>query len=173
MNSVLLGLLAAAVTSTMLTSGWESHPAGLSPSLEPGVGVDTRATAPVQPLDVVRGFDAAETYAPGHRGVDLRAWPGQVVRSVLPGSVQFVGKVAGRPIVVIAHDGDVLTTYLPIRPSVRVGDVVSSADPIGRLAAAPHCSTGPCLHWGARRHFAYFDPLTLLPGRVVLLPEVP
>ena len=170
MNHLLLGLAATAVASTLVAGTWLPQPDDSPPGPELLTSGGTRASDPVRPFVVERGFEAPEPYGPGHRGVDLAAWPGQVVRSALPGSVQSIGRVAGRPIVVIAHGGDVRTTYLPVLPAVSEGDVVDGAEPIGRLATEPHCPAGPCLHWGARRYDTYFDPLSLLPGKVVLLP---
>ncbi len=173
MKVLVLGLLAAVATSTVVAGPFSPHSPDSPPDPGPGAAGHLRATWPVQPPLVERGFEGPEQFGPGHRGVDLAAWPGQPVRSSLPGRVQFVGRVAGRSIIVIAHEGDVRTTYLPVKPGVEVGDLVDSADLIGRLAVEPHCPTGPCLHWGARHHETYIDPLTLLPGRVVLLPAEP
>lgn len=173
MKVLVIGLLAAAATSALVAgpslSGSIPQPV-LGPVPGPSVAGPLAAVWPVQPPHVERGFEGPEQYGPGHRGVDLVARPGQRVRSALPGRVQFAGRVAGRSIVVIAHEGNVRTTYLPVKPRVEVGDLVDSAELIGRLTAEPHCPTGPCLHWGARRHDTYIDPLILLPGRVVLLP---
>ena len=173
MKVLILGLLTAVATSAVLAAPFSPRSSVVPPAPGPDLAGQLRATWPVQPPRVERGFEGPEQYGPGHRGVDLVAWPGQPVRSALPGRVQFAGRVAGRSIIVIAHEGDVRTTYLPVRPRVEVGDLVDSADLIGRLATEPHCPAGPCLHWGARHHDTYIDPLALMPGRVVLLPAEP
>ncbi|MFB9234311.1 murein hydrolase activator EnvC family protein [Plantactinospora siamensis] len=129
------------------------------------------------PLDgvarVVRRFDPPpQPWLPGHRGVDLAAAPGAVVRSAGPGTVSFAGAVAGRPVVTVRHRNGLRTTYEPVDPLVRAGTEVAAGAPIGRLRAGhPGCEEAACLHWGLRRADGYLDPLTLLAlGRVRLLP---
>jgi len=119
------------------------------------------------------GFEPHDRFGAGHRGVDLAATPGQLVRSALPGEVTFAGKVAGRTVLVVRHGGGVRTTYLPVVPAVAVGTQVSSGTVVGRLEAHQHCPVSTCLHWGARRGGEYVDPLSLLEPRVVLLPLLP
>ncbi|HVN11766.1 MAG TPA: M23 family metallopeptidase [Kineosporiaceae bacterium] len=113
-------------------------------------------------------------WSPGHRGVDLSGAAGQAVLAAGAGIVTFAGQVAGRGVVVVAHAGDVRTTYEPVTPAVGVGRAVAAGELVGTLESrGSHCP-GACLHWGARRGLAYLDPLTLL-GRTtlpVLLPDV-
>jgi murein DD-endopeptidase MepM/ murein hydrolase activator NlpD len=129
---------------------------------------------PLQPVPaVVEGFDPpVSTWGAGHRGVDLRGSPGQVVHAAEAGTVRFVGRIAGRGIVVVDHGGT-RTTYEPVRASVAVGESVSSGAPLGRLELfGSHCFPAACLHWGliAGRD-TYLDPLTLVgAGPVRLLP---
>jgi murein DD-endopeptidase MepM/ murein hydrolase activator NlpD len=111
-------------------------------------------------------------WSAGHRGVDLSARAGQPVLAAAAGRVTFTGPIAGRPVVVVVHLDGLRTTYEPVDPAVRVGDVVAQGAMLGQLAAAgSHCDP-TCLHWGALRGADYLDPLSLLPGRrpVVLLP---
>jgi murein DD-endopeptidase MepM/ murein hydrolase activator NlpD len=129
------------------------------------------------PLDgaptVVRRFDPPpRPWLPGHRGVDLAAEPGAVVRAAGPGVVHFAGMVAGRPVVSIDHAGGLRTTYEPVPPSVHSGQQVERGDPIGALLAGhPECAAAACLHWGLRLGELYLDPLSLLGrARVRLLP---
>lgn len=125
---------------------------------------------PVTPASVVRPYETTTWYGPGHRGVDLDAEPGERVRATLPGRVTVAGAVAGRPVVVVLHRGQLRTTYLPVHPQVAVGERVSGGQVIGVVSAPPHCADG-CLHWGARDDGGYLDPLSLLRSRsVVLLP---
>ncbi len=117
-------------------------------------------------------------WAAGHRGVDLAAAPGTVVRAAAPGAVTFAGEVAGRPVVVVTHTGSgappLRTTYLPVTASATVGTGVAAGDPIGVVATGSgHCPVG-CLHWGLLRGDRYLDPLALLgSGRARLLPLAP
>jgi murein DD-endopeptidase MepM/ murein hydrolase activator NlpD len=128
---------------------------------------------PVSPPHVTRGFDPPpQPWSAGHRGVDLASAPGAEVRAAGGGTVVFVGVVAGRGVVSIAHQGGLRTTYEPVTATVVVGAQVARGDPIGRLDAGhPGCPVAACLHWGLRRDDAYLDPLALLGlGRVRLLP---
>ena len=139
------------------------------PSPAPRRGVWPLAPRP----QVVRPFDAPETHwGPGHRGADLAGHPGQRVRAALAGRVTFVGRVAGRGVVVVDH-GSTRTTYEPVLATVSRGERVGAGAVIGRLTSTGgHCPPRACLHWGLRRGDAYLDPLTLVdaPRPVRLLP---
>ena len=121
---------------------------------------------------VARRFERpASPWGPGHRGVDLSATSGQPVLAVAAGRVVHVGVIAGRGTISVLHAGGVRTTYEPVAPQVRRGQVVRPGQVIGLVdgSAASHC--GACLHLGALRGRVYLDPLALLrPGHVVLLP---
>lgn len=124
---------------------------------------------PLRPRpQVVRTFDApAPNWQRGHRGVDLASGPGQPVYAAGPGTVVFAGELAGRPLVSIAHPGGLRTSYEPVQPSVRAGELVSPGTVIGRLLDGHSgCPAAACLHWGAMWGPAaradYVDPLGLL-----------
>ncbi|HVF21080.1 MAG TPA: M23 family metallopeptidase [Mycobacteriales bacterium] len=130
------------------------------------------------PLDgrlvVDRGFEPPpRDWLPGHRGVDLVATPGAVVRAAGAGVVTFAGILAGRGVVAVTH-GDLRTTYEPLVVAVGRGDEVEAGSPLGRLAVG-HGDPGPgdaLLHWGLRRGEVYLDPVRLLgQGPVRLLPR--
>ncbi|RSR97962.1 M23 family metallopeptidase, partial [Streptomyces sp. WAC00469] len=122
---------------------------------------------------VLRGWDPpATTYGRGHRGVDLGAPPGAVVRAVAAGRVSFAGRVAGRGVVSVELAGTgtpaLRTTYEPVRASVREGETVTAGQVVGTLETAAtrsHCGSG-CLHWGLLRERTYLNPLLLLPPRL-------
>ncbi|MBO0870787.1 MAG: M23 family metallopeptidase [Micromonosporaceae bacterium] len=129
------------------------------------------------PLDgtpqVTRPFQPPpQPWLPGHRGVDLAATPGAVVRAAGAGTVAFAGQVAGVGVVSIDHAGGLRTTYEPVRPLVHAGQQVAASDPIAILLAGhPGCPIAACLHWGLRRGDVYLDPLALLGfARIRLLP---
>jgi murein DD-endopeptidase MepM/ murein hydrolase activator NlpD len=135
------------------------------------------------PLDgaprVVRRFDPpADPYGAGHRGVDLAAAPGALVRSSGAGVIWFAGPVGGRGVVSVQHAGGLRTTYEPVRTTgLRTGTPVRPGTPLGRLAAKhPGCRAVACLHWGLIAKVPgvgaeYRDPTSLLgPGRVRLYP---
>ncbi|GII83093.1 hypothetical protein Ssi03_10830 [Sphaerisporangium siamense] len=89
-----------------------------------------------------------------------------------PGTVGYAGPFAGRGVVMIVHPGGLRTTYLPVRASVRRGQVVRSGDVIGAVEPTTgHCPAS-CLHWGLIRGARYLDALLLIGlGQVRLLPR--
>ncbi|MFI2514514.1 murein hydrolase activator EnvC family protein [Streptomyces tubercidicus] len=121
------------------------------------------------PPTVVRGWNPPPTpWAAGHRGVDLAASAGAVVRAAAPGQVSFTGTVAGRGVLTIevSRSGrpPLRTSYEPVRSTVRKGQRVTAGQPVAVLRhdGPFHCRE-PCLHWGLRRGKTYLDPLSLLP----------
>ena len=116
------------------------------------------------PTRVVVAFDApADQYGPGHRGVDLATEQRGPVLAAGRGTVRFTGLVAGRPLVVIAHQDGIVTEYEPVVASVHTGQEVVGGQTIGRLVGShARCEAVSCLHWGARRGDAYIDPMSLL-----------
>ncbi|MBO0891967.1 MAG: M23 family metallopeptidase, partial [Acidothermales bacterium] len=126
---------------------------------------------PLPDTVVLRPFDPpASRWSAGHRGVDLAATVGADVLAAGGGVVAFTGQVAGQQVVVVRH-GELRTTYLPVRATVRVGARVRAGQVIGRLLAGRHCGDRPCLHWGLLRGDTYLDPMSLLrPGHARLVP---
>jgi murein DD-endopeptidase MepM/ murein hydrolase activator NlpD len=124
---------------------------------------------------VMRVFDApSPNWNRGHRGVDLAGTPGQPVYAAAAGTVVFAGELAGRPLVSIAHPGGLRTSYEPVRPSVRVGQLVATGAVLGELVAGhAGCAATACLHWGAMWGPAsradYVDPLGLLASTPIRL----
>jgi murein DD-endopeptidase MepM/ murein hydrolase activator NlpD len=137
---------------------------------------NARLDWPLRPRPaVLRVFDApSPNWNRGHRGVDLAGVPGQPVHAAGTGTVVFAGELAGRTLVSIAHPGGLRTTYEPVRPAVRVGQLVDAGTVIGELMAGhAGCSAAACLHWGAMWGAAsradYVDPLGLLASTPVRL----
>ncbi|MEU8784527.1 M23 family metallopeptidase [Streptomyces sp. NPDC048637] len=121
------------------------------------------------PPTVVRGWEPPPApWAAGHRGVDLAASAGAVVRAASPGRVIYAGAVAGRGVLTleVSRSGSppLRTTYEPVRSTVRKGQRVTAGQPVAVLQRGGpfHCRE-PCLHWGLRRGTTYLDPLSLLP----------
>src|SRR3954463_6050473 len=143
----------------------------------PPAGADNgRLACPLRPRPaVLRIFDApSPKWNRGHRGVDLAGVAGQPVYAAGPGTVVFAGELAGRTLVSVAHPGGLRTTYEPVRPSVRVGQMVVAGTVIGELEAGHDgCAAAACLHWGAMWGPAsradYVDPLGLLASTPVRL----
>lgn len=112
-------------------------------------------------------------YSPGHRGVDLAAGAGAVVRAAGPGRVVYAAPLVDRGVVSIEHVGGMRTTYEPVTATVRAGDHVVAGAPVGRLESGhTRCAPGDYLHWGARLpDGTYLDPMALLrPWQVRLKP---
>lgn len=121
---------------------------------------------------VVQPYRApAHAYGAGHRGVDLAAPVGAVVRAPAPGVVAFQGTVVDRPLLTIEHEGGLVSTFEPLQSSLRPGDPVSAGDEIGVVAVGGHAAPGT-LHLGVRLDGAYINPLILFGDvpRAVLLP---
>jgi murein DD-endopeptidase MepM/ murein hydrolase activator NlpD len=159
----------ALILTLCLALGW-TGPAPVTPAAsEDPVGVWPLSGRP----EVVARFDPPGTaYGAGHRGVDLAGSVGQPVRSALPGTVTWAGRLAGRGVVVVDH-GTTRTTYEPVTARVSVGDPVAAGDRLGTLELlGSHCFPTACLHWGWLRGETYLDPLRLVgdPGPVRLLP---
>jgi murein DD-endopeptidase MepM/ murein hydrolase activator NlpD len=142
--------------------------------LSPGTGfaADPAGVWPLRPHVVVAGFDPPTSqWGAGHRGVDLRGRAGEPVRAALAGRISYVGRIAGRGVVVVDH-GDTRTTYEPVRDAPPVGTSVAAGDRVGHLeTTGSHCWPEVCLHWGWIRSETYLDPLLLVgAGPVRLVP---
>ena len=125
------------------------------------------------PHAIVRQFIAPATpYAPGHRGIDVRA-VGSTAFAPASGTVHFAGTVVDRPVISINHGGGVLSSFEPVQSTLSAGDRVRRGDAIGTLLPG-HCSR-PCLHFGMRVDGQYVNPLLFVGGleRSVLLPTRP
>ncbi|TDW31239.1 M23 family metallopeptidase [Cryobacterium psychrophilum] len=125
------------------------------------------------PHTIEAGFIAPLTpYVAGHRGIDVPAERGAAVFAPSAGVVSFAGVVADRPVVSIAHAGDLISSVEPVDAVVTVGDRVAAGQQVGTLAAGGHCARR-CLHFGVREHGLYVSPLRFLGGlpRAVLLPN--
>ena len=115
----------------------------------------------------------AHDWLPGHRGVDLAVGSSRVVYAVGVGRVSFVGQIAQRSVIVIAHAGNLRTTYEPVTATVRLGQRVAAGQRIGMLQRnGSHCRPS-CLHLGLKRGTTYLNPLLLFaPTRARLLPHL-
>ena len=135
----------------------------------PALADNGRLDWPLRPRPaVLRMFDApSPNWNSGHRGVDLAGELDQPVYAAAAGTVVFAGELAGRTLVSIAHPGGLRTTYEPVRPAVRAGQLVDAGSAIGALITGhAGCSAAACLHWGAMWGPAaradYVDPLGLV-----------
>jgi murein DD-endopeptidase MepM/ murein hydrolase activator NlpD len=115
---------------------------------------------------VLRPFEPpAGPFGAGHRGIDIAALAGTVVRASADGVVAFAGRVAGSLFVSIDHPDGVRTTYSWLSAvTVRAGDPVSAGAMIAASGPGHPGTDPPHLHFGARYQGAYLDPLLLLGG---------
>jgi murein DD-endopeptidase MepM/ murein hydrolase activator NlpD len=124
---------------------------------------------------LVRGFDArAGPYGPGHRGIDIAAPVGEMVRAPAPGKVVFAGPVAGTTWVSLLIAPGVLLTLGPVlHPTVTAGQV-RARRPVGRVGPGHGASSagraggaagGATLHLSVRVDGTYIDPLAYLVDR--------
>jgi murein DD-endopeptidase MepM/ murein hydrolase activator NlpD len=135
----------------------------LLPLAIPSAAQAERWLRPV-PGEVVRAFDysrAAPFAAGAHRGADLAAPSGTIVRSACSGHVVHAGAVAGPELVVSVRCGRRRVSYLPLATAdVRAGAAIRAGMRLGTLAPG-HGG----LHFGVRRErdrFGYEDPTALL-----------
>jgi hypothetical protein len=113
---------------------------------------------------VVRPFDPPESrFGAGHLGADLAAPPRTPVVAAGPGVVSFAGTVAGSRHVVVAHAGDLRTSYSFLAAiSVRRGQSVRAGEVVGTTGGTGHGHDGDVLHVGLRSGETYLDPMALL-----------
>src|SRR5947208_177125 len=157
-REALVCLLVCLAASSLLV-GRDTSAAGAAPPEPDGCGV----WSPPVDEPVVRAFQApAFAYGPGHRGIDFAAASGTPVRASGDGLVAFAGSVAGSLHVVVAHDGNLRTTYAFLAGiGVRAGDRVARGQVVGTAG-----STGPeheadGVHFGVRLGDRYVDPQRL------------
>ncbi|MGA9715084.1 MAG: peptidoglycan DD-metalloendopeptidase family protein [Aeromicrobium sp.] len=128
-------------------------------------GATERWTWPVGRAGLGRTFDPPATdFGAGHRGIDIAAPAGALVRAVAPGTVAFVGRIGSIEVVTVDH-GVERSTYQPVHAGVHPGDAVHRGQVLGTLQPGPSHCAGACLHLGrVRGDDAYGDPLDLLGG---------
>ncbi len=147
------------VVLAVLLSVWPAAPAGAAGSWTwPVIGA------------VVRGFDPpGSPYGSGHRGIDVAASVGTLVRAPASGVVTFAGNVGGHLFVTIDHGGGLLSTcsFLSVL-LVHKGDLVIQGQGIALSGSGHVGDTTPNVHFGVRVNGEYVDPLAYLgPASVV------
>lgn len=135
------------------------------------------ATVWVRPVPgaLVRPFVAPTSpYGPGHRGIDLRAAPGEPVRAVAAGVVERAGPVGGALHVVLRlADGSRVTCSFLATVAVAPGTRVGAGEVIGRAGGAGVGHPPGALHLSWRVGGAYRDPARRLAPRAYRLVRTP
>ncbi|NLB46763.1 MAG: M23 family metallopeptidase [Microbacteriaceae bacterium] len=122
------------------------------------------------PLAPVRHFDLpGGPYQAGHRGIDVPATHGQLVRAPSDGVVSFVGMVVDRPLISLRTAPDTVVTLEPVESTLLVGETVRRGATLGTVAEGGHCESR-CLHLGVRVNDSYVNPLRFFWAKPVLLP---
>lgn len=119
---------------------------------------------------VIRGFDPpGSPYGSGHRGIDVAATVGTLVRAPESGVIIFAGNVGGRLFVTIDHGGGILSTCSFLSALlVHNGDLVLQGQTIALSGTGHLGDTTPNVHFGVRLNGEYVDPLDYLsPASVV------
>ncbi len=134
------------------------------------IPMDGRMTQPFGPtslrMEPYRVFNGV-AYAHFHEGVDFAGDLGADVVAPARGRVVFVGQMMdGAEVVVLAHDGGVVTLYAHLNnqdqsPPVASGDEVSVGQKIGTQGRTGMV-TGTHLHWAAWRNGELIDPMSLI-----------
>ena len=133
-----------------------------TPAEAPDLGQEqTAASAPeARMLYPVRG-DIVRPYSKGKNdGIDIAASPGTPVKAADSGTVAAITKdTKGTPIIVVRHDGNLLTVYSNVdNVAVETGDTVSRGQTLAKIP-----STGPAaVHFEVRNGFDSLDPIPYL-----------
>jgi hypothetical protein len=113
-----------------------------------------------------------DPYAAGmHRGIDIAAPSGSMVRAAAGGEVSYAGRLpdGALDVTVRSADGRYLVSHMHLATiAVRRGDSVRAGARIGTVGSTGRPSSSqPHVHLGVRRadSRAYVDPLPLLPSR--------
>lgn len=119
--------------------------------------------------EIARPYDAPDDpYAAGHRGIDIAAPAGTVVRASAPGTVSFSGVVVGNRTVSVDHGDGIVTTYSFLATaSVKKGESVKRGTPVGTVGRGHAGSAAPDtdhVHLAGRLHGNYFDPILIYVG---------
>jgi murein DD-endopeptidase MepM/ murein hydrolase activator NlpD len=113
---------------------------------------------------VVRGFDPpASPYGTGHRGIDIGAPVGSVVRAPAPGVVYFAGHIDEDIFLGLDHGAGLHTTYSWLSGLlVAKGERVVAGQPIAYSGWGHPGDPAPSLHFGVKLAGQYVDPMAYL-----------
>lgn len=109
-----------------------------------------------------------------HNGVDFAAPPGTPVLAPYAGTIETVGRSGPNGnLVTIRHEGGIVTGYAHLSrfaAGLRPGQKVKTRQVIGYVGSTGR-STGPHLHFSAKRKGVFIDPLSLRLDGLRVLPS--
>lgn len=164
-------IVVAVVLTALLGTGGAAPAAALPPPAQAAAPAPLWSWPVPAPHPVLRAYLAPPSrYGAGHRGIDVGGAPGAVVTAPDDGVVVFAGRIVDRGVLAIEHPGGVRSSFEPVTPTVRAGEVVHRGEAVAVVTPAGAHGAG-VLHIGARLHGEYISPLLLLGGlrRAVLL----
>jgi len=130
-----------------------------------GGGFQKPTVGPItSPFNPKRMHPVLHTIMP-HQGTDIGAPTGTPVFASYKGTVQFVGN--GGPagnLVTLLHGNGVETGYAHLSrfaPGIKIGDKIGTKQLVGYVGSTGR-STGPHLHFSAKKNGQFFDAMTLL-----------
>lgn len=177
-----LVLSAAGPTATVTAQPAPALPSAAAPVQNGRVASSTSVCRrgwlwPLEPLPahkaaprVIRPFDPPDRpWLSGHRGIDLAAEQGSIIRAPADGILAFAGSVAGKDVVSI-HHGNLVSTYEPAQSSLPTGTRLQAGAIWGKVeGASDHCAQ-ECLHWGLKDDQGhYLDPGAKVGGHRIRL----
>ena len=122
----------------------------------------TRPTRPLKPWTIIHPFSQPLTkYGTGHRGIDVTARAGQILRSPFSGRISWSGWVGSRNTLAVGSRTGLVFEAEPICSKLLAGVSVARGMPIGRVCSSSsyrsHCGVQLCVHLGLRDASGYFS----------------
>ena len=114
------------------------------------------------PFGVKRSYNGAPVSS-YHKGIDIAAPQGTIVKSPADGKIILTGYESNRfhvhgNTVIIDHGQGLTSVYLHLNAiKVNTGDIVKKGDPIATIGSTG-ISTGPHLHWGVYLYGTSVNP---------------
>lgn len=131
-----------------------AEPVETPPAPDLGATTTAKLTMPVKGK-IIRGYQKKK-----NDGIDLSAAAGTAVAAAADGTVAAITKdTNGVPILVVRHDGNLLTVYANIDAvAVKKGDKIKRGQTIAKVRA----SSPAFLHFEVRQGFESVDPMPFL-----------
>ena len=114
-------------------------------------------------LRLERDFELVDSgYSASHRGIDVAAATGEIIRSPVSGWIHFSGFVVNRPVVSVIDSAGELYSFEPACSAFSKGERVSAREAIAEVCLGgegyQHCRE-TCLHISLRVGGQYLSPL--------------